>query len=117
MKAYWEATGCRTEGNIFPFSKFQHQSVSVFFKECYAEAGIPEKLWKGMPIHIWRHTACQDLLDATDRNWELVAEVLSWESIDTMKKHYGKACEDVITRGILKAMGIEVKEERKEFKF
>lgn len=105
------------EGLIFPFSKYQHQSVALFLKECYAKAGIPEKLWRGMPIHIWRHTACQDLLDATDRNWELVAEVLGWESLDTMKKHYGKASEEVIQKGLLEAMGFKVEWEKKEFKF
>jgi len=117
MRAFWEATGCPKEGLIFPFSKYQHQSVALFFKECYAEAEIPEKLWRGMPIHIWRHTACQDLLEATDRNWELVAEVLGWESLDTMKRHYGKASEAVIQRGLLEAMGFRVEWEKKDFKF
>ena len=117
MKNFWEATGCPKEGLIFPLSKHQHQSVALFFKECYAEAGIPGKLWRGMPIHIWRHTACQDMLDATDRNWELVADVLSWESFDTMKKHYGKASERVIQKGLLEAMGFTVEWEKKEFRF
>jgi len=117
MKNYWKALGCPKEGLIFPFSEYQHQSIALFFKECYAEAGIPEKLWRGMPIHIWRHTACQDMLDATDRNWELVAELLSWESLDTMKKHYGKASEAVVKKGLLEAMGFKVELEKKDFRF
>ena len=83
----------------------------------YAETGIPEKLWRGMPIHIWRHTACQDMLDATDRNWELVAEVLGWESLDAMKKYYGKASEQVIQKGLLEAMGHKVEWQKREFRF
>ena len=57
------------------------------------------------------------MLDATNRNWELVAERLGWKSIDTMKKHYGKSSTDDLRKGQLEAMGYKVVWEKKEFKF
>jgi len=114
FKEVYEFLGEPEEGRWFTFRDYEGCSL---FKECYREAGIPEKLWKGMPTHIWRHTACQDLLEATEYNYELVAEVLGWESVDTMKKYYGRIGERKIQKGMLKAMGIEVKWEKREFKF
>jgi len=114
LKALHEALGKPTQGKWFPFTETQ---LVAFFIECYKEAGITEKLYKGMPIHIWRHTACQDFLDATHRNWDLVADRLAWESIDTMKKHYGKTSPDDLRRGMLEAMGVKVEWEKREFKF
>lgn len=114
FKELHESLGKPKEGLWFPFFG---DAVAELFKECYREAGIPEKLWKGMPLHIWRHTACQDLLEATDYNYELTAEILGWESIDTMKRYYGKMGEKTVDKGFLRSMGIEVPEEQKEFRF
>lgn len=114
LRELWEAIGKPKEGKWFPFTGAQ---VTALFKQCYVEAGIPEKVWKRMPVHIWRHTACQDMLDATKRNWDLVADRLGWESIDTMKKHYGKTSPDDLRRGQLEAMGYPVEWEKREFKF
>lgn len=114
MMRFWNAVGQPKEGRIFPFTDNQLYDL---FGDCYVEAGIPEKVFKGMPLHIWRHTACQDLLEATNYNYDKVGEILGWENIETMKKHYGKVGESVIEKSLLEAMGIKVEWEKKEFKF
>jgi len=114
MKAFYEALGSPKEGRIFPFTDNQ---IYDLFKDCYAGAGIPEKVYEGMPLHVWRHTACQDLLEATNYNYEQVGEIIGWENIQTMKKHYGKVGESIIQKALLEAMGIKVEWEKKEFKF
>lgn len=114
MVKFWNAVGQPKEGRIFPFTDNQ---IYDLFAECYEEAEIPEKVYKGMPIHIWRHTACQDLLEATNYNYDKVGEILGWDNIETMKKHYGKVGEKVIEKALLEAMGIKVEWEKKEFKF
>lgn len=114
FKALWKLAGEPTEGLVFPFNP---DATPALFKECYVDAGISEQKYKGMPLHVWRHTACQDLLEATDFNWEVTARILGWDYIDTMKRHYGQVSETVIQRGLLKAQGVEVPEEKREFKF
>jgi integrase len=99
---------------MFPF-KVKH--VRAFFKAAYREAGIPEKLWKGLPLHIWRHTAAQDLLYATHYNYDLAAQILGWESTEVMKKSYGKIPGEDRTVGLIEAMGLPVVKEKREFLF
>jgi len=99
---------------MFPF-KVRH--VRAFFKAAYREAGIPEKLWKGLPLHVWRHTAAQDLLYATHYNYELAAQILGWESTEVMKKSYGKMPDEERTIGLIEAMGLPVVKEKREFLF
>lgn len=114
MKQLHEWLGKPTKGRWFPFTKTQ---LRVFFISCYVEAGIPASLYEGMSIHLWRHTACQDLLEATNYNFEKVAAILSWKSVDTMKKHYGKTPKQIRRKVLLEAMGYKVVWEKKEFKF
>ena len=99
---------------MFPF-KVRH--VRAFLKAAYMEAGIPEKLWMGLPLHIWRHTAAQDLLYATHYNYDLAAQILGWESTEVMKKSYGKIPDEDRTTGLIEAMGLPVVKEKREFLF
>jgi integrase len=99
---------------MFPFKV---KDVRAFFKAVYQEAGIPEKLWKGLPLHIWRHTAAQDLLYATHYNYELAAQILGWESTQVMKKSYGRIPDEERTVGLMEAMGLPVVKEKREFLF
>jgi integrase len=99
---------------MFPF-KVRH--VRAFLKAAYMEAGIPEKLWMGLPLHIWRHTAAQDLLYATHYNYDLAAQILGWESTEIMKKSYGKIPDEDRTTGLIEAMGLPVVKEKREFLF
>ena len=119
--AYWIRQGKPKQGPVF--AGLREDAVREFLKEVYEAAGIPECIWQSteqnesMPLHIWRHTAAQDLLDATDWNFELVAITLGWESIDMLKKHYGSMPPDVQRRIVLKAMGEEVPMIKREFVF
>ena len=99
---------------VFPF-KVSH--VRAFFKAVYQEAGVPEKLWRGLPLHIWRHTAAQDLLFATYYDYELAAQILGWESTEVMKKSYGKMPDEERTVGLMEAMGLPVVKEKRQFLF
>jgi integrase len=99
---------------MFPFKV---DYVRAFIKAAYQKAGIPEKLWKGLPLHIWRHTAAQDLLFATHYNYELAARILGWESTEVMKKSYGKIPDEECAIGLRGAMGLPVAKEKREFLF
>jgi len=68
-------------------------------------------------LHIWRHTAAQDLLFATHYNYELAAQILGWESTEVMKKNYGKMPDEERTVGLMGAMGLPVVNEKREFLF
>lgn len=109
-----EMLGKPKEGLWFPFND---KAVAELFKECYEEAEIPENLWRGMPIHIWRHTAAQDMLEATNYNYELTAEVLGWVNIDMLKKYYGRVSEETVDKGFAQAVGMRVVWRRREFRF
>jgi len=114
FKQYHEKIGKPKEGRIFPFTE---NELTSFFYRVYEEAQIPQNKWKGMPIHIWRHTACQDMLDATNRNFEMTARILGWKSVDTMRKHYGEVSEEDIKIAVLEAMGKKIERKNKEFHF
>jgi hypothetical protein len=96
---------------------FQVSHVRAFLISVYQKAGIPEKLWKGLPVHIWRHTSAQDLLFATHYNYELAAQILGWESTEVMKKSYGKIPDEECAIGLRGAMGLPVAKEKREFLF
>jgi integrase len=99
---------------MFPF-KVKH--VRAFLKAAYREARIPKQFYNGLPLHIWRHTAAQDLLYATHYNYDLVAQILGWESTEVMKKSYGKMPDENRTIGLMGAMGLPVVKEKREFLF
>jgi len=109
-----EALGKPKEGLWVPFNG---GAVGELFKECYEEAGIPENLWRGMPFHIWRHTAAQDMLEATNYNYELTAEILGWVSVDMLKKYYGRISEETVDKSFAEALGMRVIWTRREFRF
>lgn len=119
--AFWLRIGKPLQGLVMMGLKVN--AVRELFKFCYEKAGIPKEIWEGnaenepMPFHIWRHTAAQDLLDASDWNYELVAEILGWESIDVLKAHYGSMPPDTQKRLVLKAQGVKVDEAPRLFIF
>lgn len=118
---YWKSQGKPQTGLVF--AGLTDYNAREFLKECYEAAAIPQNIWKGsfknepMPLHIWRHTAAQDLLDATEWNADLVATQLGWESTDILKKSYGSIPPDVQRRLVLKAQGEHFDEKPKEFIF
>jgi integrase len=112
--AFYEEVGCPEHGRVFPLD---YEATRRFFIDCYVKAGVAEWLWRGMPFHVWRHTAAQDMLEATDWNYGLVASTLGWESVETLKQHYGRMPCSSQVRGLMKAMGLPIEEEKKEFVF
>ncbi len=64
------------------------------------------------PLHIWRHTSCLDLLEATDWNIALVAKTLGWRNPAMINKVYG----DMPFDYVLSALGF-IKREKAEWKF
>jgi hypothetical protein len=119
FKTYWEEIDRPQTGLIFPFA---YPAAKAFFEECYQAAGIPESFYsraKGGagPFHLWRHTGGQELLNATEWNFALVAAEGGWDSIDALKKNYGEIPPEVANRLMRKAMGLPVVEVKKEFAF
>jgi len=52
------------------------------------------------PIHVWRHTACNDLIDYTDYNLSVIMEVLGWRNPKMIIQVYGEATPDMIARSM-----------------
>lgn len=116
-----ELRGNPEEGYLFDLGDFairtKEKIVREMFTKVYEKAGIPKSLWDGMPCHIWRHTADQDLLEATNYNYDLAGEILGWVSTDTQRKVYGKMGDKILDMALTQAMGIKVEWEKREFKF
>ena len=87
--------------------------VRKTFKKAYERANIVVH----QPAHIWRHTAAQELLDATDWNYEVVGSILGWKDTKTLKECYGKMGEFIREKALKKAMGIPIEEKPKYFRF
>lgn len=101
----------RSIGFIFPsVAKREHanKDVSTIVGLALHYAGKDTEI----PIHIWRHTAAQDGLVATNYNYELVASLFGWDSTTILKKHYGKMSDESKVSGLRKMMGIEIPEEK-----
>lgn len=112
------AIGDRTEGKIF--EGLVYHRLLELFHEAYKLANIPKK-YHSYVFHIWRHTAAQDLLDATDWNYDVVASILGWGGktgdVKALKAGYGAMSETVKERALRKAMGEPVEFELPEFRF
>ena len=99
-------------GYLFPL---RYRRALAVFRAAYERARIriPKQ-----PCHIWRHTAAQDFLGATDWNYELCAQTLGWENSNILRKCYGSMSEIAKEKALRKAMGMPIEEEtKKEFKF
>lgn len=52
------------------------------------------------PLHVWRHTACNDLIDYTDYNLSVIMEILGWRNPKMIIQIYGEATPDMIARSM-----------------
>ena len=98
------------EGKLFPLS---YDDVRLTFKTIFQRLGLKYK----QPNHIWRHTAAQELLDATGWNYDLVASILGWKDTRTLKACYGEMGDSVRVNTLMGAMGLKPKEIPKPFRF
>jgi len=106
-----ESRGFPQQGLLF--NGLNYEKVRHIFHKAYKKAGINVH----QPHHIWRHTGAQELLDATDWNYDLVGSILGWSDTKTLKECYGKMGEAVRERALKKAMGIPTETKTKEFLF
>lgn len=100
-------------GSLFPSIEQDH--ARRICKAYLPKAGLTYQDFP--PTHIWRHTFAQEMLWATDFNYELVASIGGWVNTGILKKHYGEMGEQAKERGLLKAMGIEVEQEKRVFQW
>jgi len=114
FKALHEALDKPQKGRIFPFSA---NEVTCFFRAIYKETTIPRYLWDGMAVHIWRHTAFQDMLDSNHRNFEVTCKLLGSLSVDTARKFYGDVGDTELNKYYLQSIGIKIQWTKREFKF
>jgi integrase len=110
IKYNLESRGNPKEGKLFPLS---YNDVRTTFRTIFQRLGLKYK----QPNHIWRHTAAQELLDATGWNYDLVASILGWKDTRTLKACYGEMGDFVRVNTLMIAMGLKPKEEPKPFKF
>lgn len=98
------------EGKLFPIG---YDTAREVFNAVYKRIGVKYK----SPMHIWRHTSAQELLDATGWNYDLVASILGWKDTRTLKACYGEMGEGVKINTLKKAMGEPIDEEPQIFRF
>ena len=65
------------------------------------------------PLHLWRHTACNDLLEASNWNLMLVAKQLGWKNVQMIVLVYGEMSEAMR----LRLLGYKVDVEQAKFEF
>jgi len=64
-------------------------------------------------LHVWRHTACNDLLEASNWNLMLVAKQLGWKNVQMIVLVYGEMSEAMR----LRLLGYKVDVEQAKFEF
>lgn len=110
ITANLESRGMPKEGLLF--NGITSDKSADLFNEIYKIMGLKVH----QANHIWRHTASQELLDATDWNYEIVGSILGWSNTNILKDCYGKMGEGIRERALKKAMGIPIQEETKYFR-
>jgi Phage integrase family. len=90
--------------------------IKEILREAY-EAVLPEGLTKRYalehPFHVWRHTAANDLLEASNFNLMLVAQKLGWKNVQMIVNVYGTMDKAMLLR--LSGYNIEYQVARFEF--
>jgi len=90
--------------------------VNKILKEAYMnvlEDGITKEYALEKPLHVWRHTATNDLLEETGYNLMIVAKRLGWKNVQMITKVYGDISEEMLLS--LSGYGIKVERARHEF--
>jgi integrase len=106
-----ESRGMPQQGLLF--NGLDQDKVRTIFHKAYDKINVKVH----QPAHIWRHTGAQELLDATDWNYDSVGAILGWKDTKTLKECYGAMGESVRERTLRKALGMPIQEQLKEFKF
>jgi len=96
--------------------RYHISRVTRILKEAYQavlEEGITKEYAMEKPLHIWRHTACNDLLEETGYNLMIVAKRLGWKNVQMITKVYGDISEEMLLSSL--GYGIKVERARHEF--
>jgi integrase len=92
--------------------------LRILFREAYSDAGVNVEGDIGFDVtHIWRHTFAQELLEATEYNYELVASIGGWKSTYILKKYYGEIGDNHRIDALRQAMGERVEKTEVHFCF
>jgi integrase len=90
--------------------------ISVILKQVYKEVleeGITKEYALQHPIHVWRHTATNDLLEETNYNLMVVSKRIGWKNPAMIVKVYGDMSEEML----LSTLGYDIKVERARHEF
>lgn len=69
-----------------------------YLKKVYKDVDIKEEYFYKRPIHALRHIGAHRLLQLTNYNYSLVAEIGGWTDEKTLKDCYGKIPNELITK-------------------
>ncbi|HID41616.1 MAG TPA: hypothetical protein EYP33_05615 [Pyrodictium sp.] len=99
-----------------PLSNKEVERVRKILRKAY-EAVLPEGLTRKYALehgfHVWRHTAANDLLEASGYNLMLVAQKLGWKNVQMIVNVYGTMDRAML----LKLSGYNVNYEAAKFEF
>jgi integrase len=77
------------------------------------EEGITKEYALMRPLHVWRHTATNDLLEETGYNLMVVAKRLGWKNVQMITKVYGDISEEMLLA--MSGYGLKVERAKHEF--
>lgn len=112
-KEIQDATLPTMDKYMFPWTHDNYRTETKMMKYAEKISGLQTRI----PNHIYRHTFAQDGLDATDNNYDLVAELGGWEDTGTMKRSYGKRSQKSRESGLRKMLGYKEKDETYELRW
>jgi len=99
-----------------PLAKSQVEKVKRILKEAYENVlpdGLTKKYALEHPLHVWRHTSANDLLEASNYNLMLVAQKLGWKNVQMIVNVYGTMDKAMLLK--LSGYSIEYKTAKFEF--
>jgi integrase len=97
-------------------SKISYETARKILHKAYEEVleeGITKEYALMRPLHVWRHTATNDLLEETGYNLMIVAKRLGWKNVQMITKVYGDISEEMLLS--LSGYGIKVERAKHEF--
>jgi integrase len=96
--------------------RYSPERVYRILKEAYnavLEDGLTKEYALMKPLHVWRHTATNDLLEETGYNLMIVAKRLGWKNVQMITKVYGDISEEMLLS--LSGYNIQVQRAKHEF--
>lgn len=89
-----KALGEKNAGPIM--DSLDPSDIYPLLRRAYAAVGATNEYFSKKPIHALRHCGAQRLLEKTNFNRAVVAELGGWEAEKTLEDHYGGVPEDIV---------------------